>query len=110
MEDTLEKPALFLFLSSSQLQFILSLSFYLLLLGFTLFLCILLVPLRQLLADSPVPKYPASDSYLWWHMISFELGLVHQSWQAFLSWINLSCPLEEMLRQQLVALKVIWQC
>ena len=66
MEDTLEKPALFLFLSSSQLQFILSLSlsFHLLLLGFTFFLCILLVPPRQLLADSPVPKYPASDSYL----------------------------------------------
>ena len=66
MEDTLEKPALFLFLSSSQLQLILSLSlsFHLLLLGFTIFLCILLVPLRQLLADSPVPKYPASDSYL----------------------------------------------
>ena len=28
------------------------------------------------------------ENYLWRHMIPFELGLVHQSWQAFLGWIN----------------------
>ena len=38
--------------------------FHLLLLLFTLLLCALLVPLRQLLADPPVPKQPAADSYL----------------------------------------------
>ena len=68
LEDTLETFALFPFLSSSQLQLLqlhsLSLSFHLLLLLFTLLFFVLLVPLRQLLADPPVPEHPAADSYL----------------------------------------------
>ena len=66
IEDTLETSALLPFLSSSQLQFLLSLSlsFHRLLPLFTLLLFLLLVPLRQLLADPPVPEHPAADSYL----------------------------------------------
>ena len=60
MEDTLETSVLFL--SSSQLHLLLSLSlsFHLLLLLFF----VLLFPRRQLLADPPVPQQPRSNSYL----------------------------------------------
>ena len=65
MEDTLETSALLPFLSSQlQLLLSLSLSFHRLLPLFTLLLFLLLVPLRQLLADPPVPEHPAADSYL----------------------------------------------
>merc|ERR1719189_3210334 len=72
--------------------------FHLLFLPFTLLLWVLLVPVRQLLANPPVAKHPAADSNLWRHMITLELGLVHQSRKTFLGWVHQSCSLENMLR------------